>query len=66
MRVKFGVTGEQTRTKEQTTEWRVPTLTGIGAGVQIDSSMVNKYAQHKTFTDKASAIAYVKTKAGIS
>ena len=65
-KLKFGVTSEQTRTKEQNIEWRVPTLTGVGAGVQLDSSMVNKYATHKTFDSKADAISYVKTKAGVT
>ena len=65
-KLKFGVTNEQTRTKEQNIEWRVPTLTGVGAGVQLDSSMVNKYATHKTFDSKADAISYVKTKAGVT
>ena len=65
-RLKFGVTNEQTRTKEQNVEWRVPTLTGVGEGVHLDSSMVAKYATHKTVASKSDAVAYVKGKAGIT
>ena len=65
-RLKFGVTSEQTRTKEQNVEWRIPTLTGIGEGVQLDSGMVTKFAVHKTFERKSDAVAYVKGKAGIT
>lgn len=65
-RLKFGVTSEQTRTKEQNVEWRIPTLTGVGEGVQLDSGMVTKFAVHKTFASKSDAVAYVKGKAGIT
>ena len=65
-RLKFGVTNEQTQTKEQSTEWRIPTLTGVGEGVKLDSSMKTKYANHKTFATKADAISYVTGKAGIT
>lgn len=65
-KVRFGVTGEETRTKEQSIEWRVPTLTGNGAGVLLSASGDTAYATHKTFDTKAAAIAYVKAKAGIT
>jgi len=65
-KLKFGVTGEQTATKEENVEWRVPTLTGNGAGVSLDSTGVKKFAVHKTFTTLTDAIAYVNGKAHIT
>ena len=65
-KVKFGVTSEETRTKEQSVEWRVPTLSGVGAGVLLDSSGTQKFATHKSFATKNDAIAYVRGKAGIT
>lgn len=64
-RVKFGVTNEETRTKTDSVEWRTPTLTGQGQGVRLDANDT-KFAVHKTFDTKASAIAYVNGKAGIT
>ena len=65
-KVKFGVTSEETRTKGENVEWRVPTLTGNGMGVSLDSSGVQKFAVHKTFSSKSDAISYVNGKAGIT
>lgn len=65
-KLKFGVTNEETRTKEQNVEWRTPTLTGTGTGVKLSSGNTLSFAVHKTFTSESDAIAYVKTKAGIS
>ena len=65
-KLKFGLNNEETRTKEESIEWRTPTLNGIGAGVSLDSSGKLSFATHKTFASKSDAIAYVKTKAGIS
>ena len=65
-KVKFGISSEETRTKERSTEWRVPTLQGIGAGVSLDSSGALSYAVHKTFSSFSAAQAWLKTKAGIS
>lgn len=65
-KVKFGVTSEETRTKENNIEWRTPTLSGIGSGVQESAGADQKFAIHKTFNSKSDAIAYVKGKAGIS
>ena len=36
-RVQFSVSSEETRTKEKTIEWRTPTLSGKGTGVQLSS-----------------------------
>ena len=65
-KLKFGVSGEETRTKEQNIEWRTPTLSGVGAGIQLDSSGVQKFAVHKSFSSKSDAISYVNNKAGIT
>lgn len=65
-KIKFGVSSEETRTKEQTTEWRTPTLSGIGSGVVLAADGKVVYAVHKTFATKAAAIAWVDGKAGIT
>ena len=62
----FGVGSEETATKEESVEWRVPTLNGVGAGVRLDSSGKASFAVHKTFASETEAIAYVKGKAGIT
>ena len=65
-KLKFGVGTEETRTKEQSIEWRTPTLNGVGTGVELDSSGKKVYAVHKTFASKSDAIAYINGKAGIT
>ena len=65
-KVKFGVSSEETRTKERSIEWRVPTLQGVGAGVSLDATGNLNFAQHKSFNDLASAKAYLNGKANIS
>lgn len=65
-RMKFALNTEETRTKEQSIEWRTPTLNGTGYGVRLSSADTNSFCIHKTFSTKADAIGYVKTKAGIS
>lgn len=65
-KLKFGVTREETRTKERNIAWRTPTLTGIGSGIQKEAGGKLHFAIHKTFSSAADAIAYVKAKAGIS
>jgi hypothetical protein len=65
-KLKFGVSSEETRTKERSIEWRVPTLQGVGAGISKDSTGTLEFAQHKSFTDLASAKSYLNGKAGIT
>lgn len=65
-KLKFGVTREETRTKERSITWRTPTLTGIGSGVKKDSTGKLHFAIHKTFTSASDAISYVKAKANIT
>lgn len=65
-KAKFGVTSEESRTKEENTEWRTPTLTGTGTGVKLSTAATLSFATHKTFSTLAAAIAYVNGKAGIT
>jgi hypothetical protein len=65
-KVKFGVSSEETRTKEQSIEWRVPTLQGVGSGVSVDSSGKLKFATHQTFSTFDAAKTWLKAKAGIT
>lgn len=64
-KLKFGITSEETRTKGESIEWRVPTLSGIGAGVNLDNSGTLKYAIHRTFSSGTDCIAWLDNKAGI-
>lgn len=64
--LKFGVTSEETRTKERNTEWRTPTLTGNGNGVSLDSSGKLTFAKHRTFETFTAAQNWLKTLAGIT
>lgn len=65
-KLKFGIESEETRTKERTIEWRVPTLNGVGDGVQLSADKTLSYATHKTFSSFTDAKAWLKTKAGIT
>lgn len=65
-KLKFGLNSEETRTKEQSIEWRTPTLNGVGAGVKLDDSGNLSFALHKTFTSLTDAVSYVNGKAGIT
>lgn len=64
-KLKFGITSEETRTKGESIEWRIPTLTGIGAGVNLDNSGTLKYALHRTYDNGTDCIAWLNNKAGI-
>ena len=65
-KLKFGVSSEETRTKERTIEWRVPTLEGIGSGVSLDSSGKLKFADHRSFATLSDAKTWLNGKAGIT
>lgn len=65
-KLKFSVTSEETRTKERNIEWRVPTLSGKGAGVQLSSGATLSFAVHKSFAALTDAKSFLNTKAGIS
>lgn len=65
-KLKFGVSSEETRTKEQSIEWRVPTLEGIGAGVSLDNTGKLAFAVHRTFDSLSGAKSWLNGKAGIT
>ena len=65
-KLKFSISSEETRTKERSIEWRVPTLEGTGMGVSLDSSGKLYFADHRTFTALADAKTWLKAKAGIT
>ena len=65
-KLKFGLNSEETRTKEESIEWRTPTLNGVGDGVKLDNSGKLSFAVHKTFDSLSDAISYVNGKAGIT
>ena len=65
-KMKFGLNSEEARTKERTIEWRVPTLNGVGDGVQLTAEKKLSFATHKTFTTFADAKDWLKTKANIT
>jgi len=65
-KLKFGVSSEETRTKEQNIEWRVPTMNGVGAGVQLDATGVLTFAKHETFESFSAAQSWLKAIAGIT
>jgi len=65
-KLKFSISSEETRTKEASIDWRVPTLEGTGAGVSLDSTGVLQFAHHKTFDTLAAAKTWLNAKASIS
>ena len=65
-RVQFSVSSEETRTKEQNIEWRVPTLSGKGTGVRLDSSDTVTFAVHETFESFSDAKTWLNSKASIT
>ena len=65
-KVKFSVSSEETRTKEKDLEWRTPTLSGKGSGVQLSSGDALTFAVHQSFPTMAAAKTWLKSKAGIT
>ena len=65
-RVMFSVDSEETQTKEKTIEWRTPTLSGRGTGVQLGGSETLTFATHVTFDSMSDAKDWLKSKAGIT
>ena len=65
-KVKFGVSSEETRTKEQSIEWRVPTLSGVGSGISLDNTGTLEFALHKTHQTLSAAKSWLNGKAGIT
>ena len=65
-KLKFGVTSEETHTREESIEWRTPTLEGTGAGMSLDSSGKLSFAVHRTFDSFSAAKTWLNGKAGIT
>ena len=65
-RVQFSVQSEETRTKERAIEWRAPTLSGRGSGVQLTAGTTLSFAVHETFPTLAAAKTWLKAKASIT
>ena len=65
-RVQFSVQSEETRTKERNIEWRAPTLSGRGSGVQLTAGTTLSFAVHETFPTLAGAKTWLKSKASIT
>lgn len=66
-KLKFGQPNEEARTKEKNMEWRVPTITGTGAGVFLTANQEDPdFAEHKSFSSFYAAKTFLNTLAGIS
>ena len=65
-RVQFSINSEETRTKESSIEWRTPTLTGRGTGVQLSSGETVTFAVHQSFDTLSAAKTWLNSKASIS
>ena len=65
-KLRFSISSEETRTKEQNIEWRVPTLSGRGAGVYLDSTGKVAFADHQDFETLTAAKTWLNTKANIT
>ena len=65
-KIKFSINSEETRTKEKSIEWRVPTLNGRGFGVYLDSSDDPAFCDHQDFTSLEAAKTWLNGLAEIS
>lgn len=65
-KLKFSISSEEARTKENSIEWRVPTLEGNGAGVSLDSTGKLSFAIHRTHATLAAAKSWLNSLAGIT
>ena len=57
---------ENVETRQDSTNYQAPEITGDVLGAQIDSSGKNYFQVRKSFSTEAAAIAWVNTQAGIS
>ena len=65
-RIRFAQPNENARTKEGSTEWRTPQISGKGLGVYLSASQEKpKFVVHKTFSTLAAAKSWLQTKANI-
>ena len=66
-KLKFGQPNDEARTKERNMDWRVPTISGTGAGVFLTSGAEDPdFEMHKTFATFAAAKTWLNTQAGIT
>ena len=65
-KVKFSMNDENSQTKGESIEWQTPTITGRCMGVSRTASGRLDFRIRQNFATEAQAIAWLKTKAGIS
>ena len=65
-KIKFGQPNEEARTKERSIEWRTPTLSGRGTGVQLSSGETVTFAVHQSFETLSAAKTWLNSKASIT
>ena len=65
-KVQFSIQNEETRTKEKNIEWRTPTLSGKGFGVQLAAGGAMVFAVHESFSSLSAAETWLKAKASIT
>ena len=66
-KLKFSQPNEEARTKERNMEWRVPTISGTGAGVFLAAAATDPdFAEHKTFSTLTAAKTFLNGLAGIT
>jgi phi13 family phage major tail protein len=65
-KVTFSPSNEEANTKEETLNWGTPTISGKAWPIMLDASGEAQVRDFSDFDTEAKAIAWVKTKAGIS
>lgn len=65
-KLTFGFTDENAQTKGESIEWQTPTITGRAQGVSRTGSGRLDFRARQTFETEAAAMAWLKTKAGIT
>ena len=65
-KVQFGISSEETQTRQQSIEWGTPTLNGKGFGVYLDATGKATFRMQKECETLAAAQTFLDTKAGIS
>lgn len=65
-KVTFSINNENAQTRGESIEWQTPTLTGKGWGVELDAANGLQYRDRQVFTTEALALAWLKSKAGIT
>ena len=65
-RVQFALDSETAATKQKDISWGTYNLTGTGFGVTLDNTNGVQFYDHMQFSSEASALAWLKSRAGIS